>query len=306
MSDLPFALGSARSGLIGPYAFAPNWSFQRQKALNKSARHRAHHLWAQAGERVHGVPLYIEAVTPPLKRLRHLVDELARVVWIHQCLDIGFEALRGLFPGAAGEACIDFAASSAITAYPREGTRWFLGGKRRWFGWWYAELQRRALASGRYFPPPTVLRARTTASGLVRMELGYAHGFLPDDRRYVLTLPLDGKGGHTWLLAPDEPLPARPGMREWLQSCAQRWQGAGEAILHIGDLWCYGCPTTLDGLREADELTVRNRRRSAGLRAVFLARSCRGARPLHPWRHAAVARAGRALAHPSHTQALRL
>lgn len=40
---LPYVIGSARTGLTGPYAFAPQWTFQRRGALQKTSRRRARH-----------------------------------------------------------------------------------------------------------------------------------------------------------------------------------------------------------------------------------------------------------------------
>ncbi|WP_246094705.1 LysR substrate-binding domain-containing protein [Tepidimonas aquatica] len=102
------------------------------------------------------------------------------------------------FPGPDGDAWIDFADGTAIDCCPRTGTRGFFSHWRRWFGWWYAGLQKRALANGRYFPSPAVLRVRTSREGTIRVEMGFAPGFLPGDRLYVLATRFDGRGGgHT-------------------------------------------------------------------------------------------------------------
>lgn len=209
------------------------------------------------GESLHGVPLYVEAVTPPLKALHHLLDELARVVDIHQRFDIGFSAIYGYFPGPAGEVWIDFADGSAIARCPREGTAMFFQAKRRWFGQRYAELQQHALANGRYFPPPKILRARTGATGPIRVEMGFAHGFLPGDRLFVLAfLPQDGRS-ETYLLTEDEPIPDRPGMRGLLETCAKRWQQPGETLWWVGHLWLSVDEGLPREICEGDELFVR-------------------------------------------------
>ena len=77
MSAWPHVIGRASTGLTGPYAFPSKWTFQRRGELQKTTRRRARHLRMQAGQFLRGQPLYIEAVTPPLKAIRHLLGELA-------------------------------------------------------------------------------------------------------------------------------------------------------------------------------------------------------------------------------------
>jgi hypothetical protein len=255
MSAWPYVIGRASTGLTGPYAFPSNWTFQRRGELQKTTRRRARHLRMQAGQFLRGQPLYIEAVTPPLKAIRHLLGELAQVVQIHQTFDIGFDRLYAFFPGPTGEAWIDFADPAAILACPREGTALFFMRKRRWFAGWYADLQERALANGRYFPPPTILRVRTRAQGPLRVEIGFAPGFLPGDRLYVLAFDLDSQRGVPYLLAPDEPLPDHPGVRALLRAAAERWRAPGETVCVIGTVFVRD-PEALRTLREGVPLEV--------------------------------------------------
>ncbi|MCX7815746.1 MAG: hypothetical protein N2256_09695 [Tepidimonas ignava] len=252
---LPYVTGSARTGLTGPYAFAPQWTFQRRGALQKTSRRRARHLQRFEGQELRGAPLYVEAVTPPLKVIRRLLTQLAEVVQIHQRYDIGFDALNAYFPGPDGDAWIDFADGTAIEACPRAGTRGFFSHWRRWFGWWYAELQKRALANGRYFPPPVVLRVRTPREGTIRVEMGFAPGFLPGDRLYVLAIRLDGRGGVPYLLGLDEPLPAQAGVRAVLREAAERWRHPEETVAVIGSVFSRDLEA-LCALREGDALEV--------------------------------------------------
>ncbi|MDD2810856.1 hypothetical protein, partial [Rhodoferax sp.] len=65
-----------------------------------------------------GVPLYIEAVTPPLSHLRSELTELALAVACHR-EDITFGLLQKLFPGPDGEVWIDFTTSDTLAACPR-------------------------------------------------------------------------------------------------------------------------------------------------------------------------------------------
>lgn len=254
-NGLPYVIGAAHTGLTGPYAFAPQSTSQRRGALQKTSRRRARHLQRFEGQELRTVTLYVEAVTPPLKAIRRLLTQLAEVVQIHQRYDIGFDALYALFPGPNGEAWIDFADGTAIEACPRLGTQWFFWRWRRWFAWWYAELQKRALANGRTFPPPAVLRVRTSREGPLRVEMGFAPGYLPGDRLYVLAAQLDGWGGVPYLLHPDEPLPAQAGVRAILREAAARWRRPEETVAVIGSVFSRDLEA-LRALREGDALDV--------------------------------------------------
>lgn len=256
MKQPPFVLGTSNTGLTGPHAFAPNWSFQRRGERQVSARRRARHLCAQNGECLRGMSLYVEAVGPPLKAIRHLLTQMAQVVWIHADHDIGFEQLRRFFPGEAGEAWIDFVDSNAIGACPREGTRWFFGRWHDWFWQRYAELQARALANGRYFPPPKQLCVRLAADRRLRIDLEYAHGFLPDDKWYVLSPAEHGIRGRSFLLNPDEPLPRHRGMQGFLHECALRFARPGESVLVVDGI-LQGHDTPRAGIQEGDALSAR-------------------------------------------------
>lgn len=253
MNPPPFVFGTADTGLTGPYAFAPNWSFQRQGERQVSARRRARHLRAQNGETLRGVALYVEAVEPPLKAIRHLLTQLAQVVWIHADHDIGFAELRRLFPGGVEEASIDFADDIGILACQREGTRWLFGRWHDWFWHRYAELQARALANGRYFPPPRWLRVRLAADRRLRIDLEYAHGFLPGDKWFVLSPAERGFRGRSLLLNPDEPLPRHGGMQGFLHECALRFAQPGESVLIVDDI-LQGHDAPRAGIREGDAL----------------------------------------------------
>lgn len=186
-------LGSPHTGLVGPFAFPDRYTFERRVELDKSARKRARRMRAACGS-VRGVPLYIEAVVPPLKILRGLLVQLATIVDIHS-RDIGHAMLYEYFPGEDEEACIDFSAGEEIESCPRLGTRAWFSRWRRWLWARYAELQVRALDNGRYFPPPRCLRVYVPAEGPLRVEVAYAHGFLPGDRRYVWIAPTEGSHG---------------------------------------------------------------------------------------------------------------
>lgn len=269
MSRPPFVLGTADTGLTGPHAFAPNWSFQRRGERQVSARRRARHLCSQHGERLHGVALYVEAVEPPLKAIRHLLTQLAQVVRIHADEDIGFARLRCFFPGEADEASVDFADDAAIEACPREGTRWLFARWRNWFWRRYATLQARALANGRFFPPPRRLCVRLAADRRLRVDLAYAHGFLPGDRWYVFSPGEHGAKSRGFLLAPEEPMPRHGGLQGCLHDYALRHARPGESILCVdGVLQSYD--SALSGVKEGDALIARLERDHRGWERVKL------------------------------------
>lgn len=283
MKKPPYVLGTADTGLTGPYAFAPNWSFQRRGERQVSVRKRARHLRARNGEGLHGVALYVEAVEPPLKVIRHLLTQLAQVVWVHADDDIGFAELRRLFPGEGGEACIDFADDSTIRSSPREGTRWFFARWHDWFWQRYAALQARAIANGRYFPPPSRLCVRLAADRRLRIDLAYAHGFLPGDRWYVFSPAEHGVKAIGYLLGPDEPLPRHGGLQECLRDYAQRYAQPGETVL-IADGILQGYDAPRVAIQEGDTLTARIERNRYGYERVrlFWQGKCLG----NPWKTA--------------------
>lgn len=236
-------IGSATTGLVGPYAFPFRWTFQRREEHQRTSRKRARHLASYPPG------------TPPLKSLRHLAKQLGKVVRLHATLDIGFDSLQPMFPGAEGEIEIDFVDAGGIDACPRDGTRGLFACWRSWFQDRYAGLQRCALANGRYFPPPCVLRVHMMADETLRIVIGYAHGFLPDDRRYVLLPQVKTRQGSAWLLAPGEPVPQQASMRDFLHACAKRHAGPGEVVLGIGTIRPDAKTAAID-LREGDELTA--------------------------------------------------
>lgn len=75
--------GKPTSGLIGPFAFPFEWTFQRSRSGRKSSRKPFHRLPS-----IKGMPLFIEAVPPPVKQLREMLRELGAAVHIH-AHDIG-------------------------------------------------------------------------------------------------------------------------------------------------------------------------------------------------------------------------
>lgn len=241
-------LGKPTTGLAGPYAFPFGWTFQRRRALQHTSRRHARHLARLAA----GMPLYIEAVTPPLKALRGELNTLALAVACHQG-DIGYALLHRLFPGPDDGCWIDFADTSRIDACPRYGTRWFLQRQYRRFWRRYAELQGRAIANGRYFPPPVILRARVAPIGSIRIDMGFATGYLPGDRIYVLSPSENGYKGRAWLLSPDEPLPRQAGLRGFLLDCAKTHARPGEEIWLVGSAWIEIDRSRVD-IREGDAL----------------------------------------------------
>jgi len=201
-----------------------------------------------------GVPLYIEAVTPPLARLRSDLTELVLAVARHRD-DIGFALLQKLFPGPDGEVWIDFTTTAPLAACPRDGTASYLRALHQRFWQRYVQRQNKALANGRFFPPPAVLRVRLAALGSIRVDMGFAPGFLPGERLYVLVPSERRHKGQTWLLAPDESVPQHLGVRDWLAECARRLEPPGQTLRYVGSVRLSDNWLRL-GLTEGEDLTA--------------------------------------------------
>ncbi|MDD2811657.1 hypothetical protein, partial [Rhodoferax sp.] len=170
--------------------------------------------------------------------------------------DITFGLLQKLFPGPDGEVWIDFTTSDTLAACPRHGMALYLRALYQRFCQRYVLLQNKALANGRFFPPPSVLRVRLAALGSIRVDTGFAPGFLPGERLYVVVPSERGHKGQTWLLKPDEAIPQHHGVREWLAECAKHLVPPGLELRHIGSvLWSVDCLAL--GLTEGAELTAR-------------------------------------------------
>lgn len=181
-------LGAATCGLVGPFAFPFEYAFERNRGGRKSSRKSMHRSLG-----IKGVPLYIEAVSPPFKTLRYLLRELGERVSSHQFqTDEDFFSLFGRFPVAcddANEVILDLTHALEEQSCPRYGTRKFINEQRSRFYKKLAELQHRAIANGRYFPVPNILRACIHRTYRVRMEMGFTKGFVPDNQLYVITFP---------------------------------------------------------------------------------------------------------------------
>lgn len=242
-------IGSATTGLVGPYAFPFQWTFQRRTEHQYTSRRRARHLTQSAPAE----PFYIEAVTPPLNVLRDLATALVKTVHIHAMLNIGFSALQRMFPGQHDDIAIDFADTPSIAACPRDGTRGLLQKWQTWFQMRYAKLQHRALANGRYFPPPTIMRVHLARDERMHIVMAFAHGFLPEDRQCVMIPFLKTRHGRTWFLSPGEPIPQQNNLRAFLLACAENHTLPGEIVLGVGTIYPHGNPCALD-IRAGDEL----------------------------------------------------
>lgn len=193
-------IGSSDSGLTGPFAFPTTYRWQRIVERRLAARKAARRIYA-----VPRIALYVEAAPLPVKRLRHLITELAISVREHYAYDIG-EEMFNLFPVILDHVCIDFASASLPHECARDGTRMWFDRLRDWFVDAYANLQRRAIANGRYFPPPLKLHARIDRSGMVFVNMCFARGYLRvgqtisvsvEGLGYVVTRAFVQEGGNT-------------------------------------------------------------------------------------------------------------
>jgi hypothetical protein len=250
-------IGSARGGLSGPFAFPFEW--RRQRSHLRSPRKAAHRMLG-----IKDIPFFVEASPVPVKTLRHLLGGIARRIREHYVLDIGpafFDVFGRGVDGAAGdEAVVDLANIDVIAGYSREGSRMLVERLRAWFSCRWAELQARAIANGRYFPPPLVLRARVGRVGDVRMEAGFAHGFLPGDLLFTLCMSRAAQYCWTGLLRADEPLPLAAGLHGLLMRCARRFARPGERVWMVDDIGEHLVTSGVcSAMREGDGLTARMR-----------------------------------------------
>ncbi len=257
-------LGASTCGLVGPFAFPFQWTFQRNRGGRKSSRKAMHRLTG-----VKGMPLFIEAVPPPLKRLRNMLQELGEVVLsLHYEVDEDFFTLFGgeAALNDADEVILDFTQALTARACPRYGTWKKFNEQRDRFYKHYAELQRRAVANGRYFPPPTILRARNHRTNGVRMEMGFSEGFLPGNKLLVITVSTTGVAKSTFrpnfnvFIRDDEPVPAGQSLHEQINTWAAAFCRTGESLVFAGliqGLALFELHHVWHALAEGDELTAR-------------------------------------------------
>lgn len=260
-------LGAPTCGLVGPFAFPLQWTFQRNQGGRKSSRKSMHRLTG-----VKGKPLFIEAVPPPIKQLRSLLREFAERVSRHEA-EIGVEFFS-LFsnpsatPVDAEEIVLDLTQVLEARACPRYGTWKLINDQRGRFYKHFAELQQRAIANGRYFPLPTILRVRVHLTLGVRMEMGFSEGFLPGNKLFVVSSqgsktavfytgyrpPLEAFVQNDEVISTDLSLYDQCGCRA-IALCQ-----SGESIVFSG--FIHGLPNfelhhVWHALKEGDKLTVR-------------------------------------------------
>lgn len=243
-------VGSGETGLLGPYEFPFRWTFQRNRG-RRGTRRRAHRLMPER----HNVPLFVEAGSVPVKFLRHLMQRLAHRIAQHRELDIG-EVFFHIFPFIGHEAWVDFLDPQA--GFARPGSHILVASLRDWFMARWREAQKVAIASGHYFPPPRLLRARVAQNGGVRIEAGFARGFLPFDRLLTAWLPpSETRLSDVFLLDASEPFPIGLNRRAFIQRCAGRFAQPGERVVHVDGLWNYDLDmVAIRHLHEGDALTA--------------------------------------------------
>jgi hypothetical protein len=249
-------IGSPNCGLAGPFLFPAVWRYVRSVERCSSARKKVHKKLPD----LKGVPLFVEAAPLPIKQLRGLLVELAKRIDEHASLDLG-EAFFNLFATTGRDAVIPLHDATWLRSVSRYGSRLLFHSLASWFYTRWGELQARALDNGRFFPPPLRLQARVNRDGSVRMEAGFAHGFVPADRLVVLhftrrqVLNLRCK---TWfgLLSASEPIPIGRDGNDQLLYYASQFAQPGERITAVGTLFDQSTsPDIYARIREGDELT---------------------------------------------------
>lgn len=260
-------LGTPTCGLVGPFAFPFQWTFQRNRGGRKSSRRAMHRLTD-----IKGVPLFIEAAPPPIKQLKSMLRELCEHVCVHH-YDIGeelfssFEAVSTVIVQPE-EIILDLTQLLEEPACRRYGTWKLINEQRSWFNKLFAELQQRAIANGRYFPPPNILRVRIHRTNGVRIEIGFSEGFFPGNKLLMVAIPDGGVGAVSTSYRPqigifaraDESIPAGQSLNELVDSWANAFCRAGERIVLSGfirGLSNYELHHVWHDLTEGDELAVR-------------------------------------------------
>ena len=159
--------GSPLTGLAGPFAVCS----RRFRRAPRCHSHRA------LGSKI---TLAVQSAPVPVKRLRGLLVELAKAIAIHH-QDLGDELFEILPPGTQGSVEIDLAPPLERNQCWRYGTRMYLANLRAWFTRQYGGLQHRALANGRYFPPPISLNVHLSRQGGIQVVAGFTPGYLRHD-----------------------------------------------------------------------------------------------------------------------------
>jgi hypothetical protein len=127
-----------------------------------------------------GQALFVEAVTPPIKRIRHAALELVDAVSCSGVIDSSIHSSLGT--GAHW----DLLAPILPQQCPHEAIRSLLARVRAHFVHRYAGWQALALRNGRFFPPPMRWELTMDTQGCVQVLLGWSPGFLPDDQVLVM------------------------------------------------------------------------------------------------------------------------
>lgn len=191
-SDLDW-LGTSNCGLVGPYAFPFQWTFERRRARLHVCRSNAH----QHPETLHGQAFLIEAVVPPMKHIRHAALEIVGAVW-----QLFF------FSGAQDHSILDAIGSNAVWELtrpitpelcPREGTRMHLERVRIRFALRYIDWQKLALKNGRFFPPPVQMELTVDTVGSVQLLLRWSAGYAPGDKAWISQIVADVSSGEALL-----------------------------------------------------------------------------------------------------------
>lgn len=163
--------GHADTGLLGPYAFAPTWTFQRR--AQRTGRARAKRQLPR------GTPWCVEAAELPAKRLRGLLAGLAGTLCGRD-----FAPWRQSMTahGGGSKAAVDLLPSPHLHAGDEPFAQPALDERLARFHRTLSTLQERAIGNGRFFPPPKRLCARVEASGCVVVEAWFAPGYTRGDQ----------------------------------------------------------------------------------------------------------------------------
>lgn len=188
-SDSLAWLSNPCCGLVGPHAFTFQWTFQRRHDGRHSTRETAHHHFPQ----MKGQALFVESVTPPIKRIRHaaleLVDSVWELIFVSGAMDPSIHSSLGV------SAHWDLRSPILEQQCPRQGSRMVLAWARTQFANRYASWQALALRNGGFFPPPMRWELAVDVRGCVQVLLSWSSGFLPDNQTFIVKRVADVTSG---------------------------------------------------------------------------------------------------------------
>ena len=202
-------------------------------------------------------PQRIHAGAVSVKRLRGLMVEIAKRAHGHRVINCPLLER------------VDLAQPIIISAHPSCGTEQLLGRWQHWFAQKYADMQRAAVANGRWFPPPASLQLGRLSDGTVTVTAHFAEGYVAQGSVVIVCHPP----------LPRPSRPARPSLRaiaarplapastgqpavpaDQLPELAQPWAPPGTHLLvadYVAGFNHHQGPVVIEWVRTGDALHLK-------------------------------------------------